>query len=143
MLKKIILWTMSVCAVLFLGVLAYLASMDLISDKIMTEVAGSITEGDIEMLSNDPAVKDLIESHSEALSTVDLEETSLPITTKEEAVKKISQDFSVKEIRQVASKIKGGLTPEEQSEVYSLLTDRLTEEELTALKIIAIQEMKK
>jgi hypothetical protein len=107
----------------------------------MTEVAGSITEDDIKVLSNDPAVKDLIESHS--VSTVNLEETSLPITTKEEAVNKISQDFSVKEIRQVASKVKGGLTPEEKSEIYSLLTDRLTEEELTALKIIAIKEMKK
>jgi hypothetical protein len=141
MVKKFILWTMSLCAVLFLGVLAYLASMDMISDKVMTEVAGSITEDDIKVLSNDPAVKDLIESHS--VSTVNLEETSLPITTKEEAVNKISQDFSVKEIRQVASKVKGGLTPEEKSEIYSLLTDRLTEEELTALKIIAIKEMKK
>jgi hypothetical protein len=141
MVKKFILWTMSLCAVLFLGVLAYLASMDMISDKVMTEVAGSITEYDIKVLSNDPAVKDLIESHS--VSTVNLEETSMPITTKEEAVNKISQDFSVKEIRQVASKVKGGLTPEEKSEIYSLLTDRLTEEELTALKIIAIKEMKK
>ncbi|MBT2690903.1 hypothetical protein J7I93_22450 [Bacillus sp. ISL-47] len=142
-MKKIIFWMISACAVLFLGVLAYFASMEMISDKVMAEVAGSITEGDIEMLSKDPSVKELIKKHSKAISTMDLDKTSLPITTKEEAVEKISQDFSVEEIRQVASKVKDGLTSEEEKEIYSLLNDRLTEEELTALKIIAIQEMQK
>ncbi len=143
MMKKIILWTMSACALSFLGFLVYLASMDMISEKVMSEVAGSFNEKDIEALENDPAVKDLIERHSGDLSGVDLKKSSLPITTKEEAVKKISKDFTVKEIREVVSKAKGGFTPDEQKEIYSLLTDRLTEEELTALKMIAIQELEK
>lgn len=134
---------MSAGAIALLGFLTYLASMDMISEKVMSEVAESFDEGDIEALANDPAVKDLIESHSGDLTAVNLKESSLPIRTKEEAVKKISKDFTVKEIREVALKAKGGLTSEEQGEIYSLLTDRLTEEELTALKMIAIQEMKK
>ncbi len=125
-----------------MGFLIYFASMDLISNKVMTEVAGSITEDDLEMLGSDPNVEALLGSSQDDLKAVDLEETSLPIKTKEEAVKKISESFSMKEIQQSISKVKGGLTAEEQNELYSLLTERLSEEELTALKLIAIQEVK-
>lgn len=125
-----------------MGFLIYFASMDLISNKVMTEVAGSITEDDLEMLASDPNVEALLGSSQDDLKAVDLEETSLPIKTKEEAVKKISESFSMKEIQQSVSKVKGGLTAEEQNELYSLLTERLSEEELTALKLIAIQEVK-
>ncbi|RBP90525.1 hypothetical protein DFO70_10930 [Cytobacillus firmus] len=126
-----------------MGFLIYFASMDLISNKVMTEVAGSITDDDLEMLAADPNVEALLGSSPEDLTTVNLEKTSLPIKTKDEAVKKISESFSMKEIQQSVSKVKGGLTSEEQNELYSLLTERLSEEELTALKIIAIQEVKK
>lgn len=105
-----------------MGFLIYFASMNFISNKVMTEVAGSITEDD--------------------LKAVDLQKTSLPIKTKEEAIKKISESFSIDEIQQSVSKVKGGLTAEEQNELYNLLTERLSEEELTALKIIAVQEAK-
>ena len=126
-----------------MGFLFYFASMDLISNKVMTEVAGSITENDLEMLANDPNVEALLGSSQDDLKAIDFEETSLPIKTKEEAVKKISESFSMKEIQQSVSKLKGGLTAEEQNEIYSLLTERLSEEELTALKLIAIQEVKR
>ncbi len=126
-----------------MGFLIYFASMDLISNKVMTEVAGSITENDLEMLANDPNVEALLGSSQDDLKAIDFEETSLPIKTKEEAVKKISESFSMKEIQQSVSKLKGGLTAEEQNEIYSLLTERLSEEELTALKLIAIQEVKR
>ncbi len=126
-----------------MGFLTYFASMDLISNKVMTEVASSITNDDLEMLAADPNVEALLGSSPEDLTAVNLEKTSLPIKTKEEAVKKISESFSLKEIQQSVSKVKGGLTAEEQNELYSLLTERLSEEELTALKIIAVQETNK
>lgn len=126
-----------------MGFLIYFASMDLISNKVMIEVAGSVTEDDLEMLASDPNVEALLGSSQDDLKAVKLEETSLPIKTKEEAVKKISESFSMKEIQQSVLKVKGGLTAEEQNELYSLLTERLSEEELTALKIIALQEVKK
>lgn len=126
-----------------MGFLIYFASMDLISNKVMTEVAGSITEDDLEMLASDPNVETLLGSSQDDLKAVNLEETSLPIKTKEVAVKKISESFSMKEIQQSVLKVKGGLTAEEQNELYSLLTKRLSEEELTALKIIALKEVKK
>ncbi|MDF2040055.1 hypothetical protein LIT38_11205 [Bacillus sp. CMF12] len=141
-MKKIIFWTITGGSFILLGFLIYFASMDLISNKVMTEVAGSITEDDLEMLASDPNVEALLGSSQDDLKAVDLEETSLPIKTKEEAVKKISESFSMKEIQQSVSKVKGGLTAEEQNELYSLLTERLSEEELTALKLIAIQEVK-
>ncbi|WP_264739082.1 hypothetical protein [Cytobacillus firmus] len=141
-MKKIIFWTITGGSFILLGFLIYFASMDLISNKVMTEVAGSITEDDLEMLGSDPNVEALLGSSQDDLKAVDLEETSLPIKTKEEAVKKISESFSMKEIQQSISKVKGGLTAEEQNELYSLLTERLSEEELTALKLIAIQEVK-
>ncbi|WP_113883890.1 MULTISPECIES: hypothetical protein [Cytobacillus] len=142
-MKKIIFWTITGGSFILLGFLIYFASMDLISNKVMTEVAGSITDDDLEMLAADPNVEALLGSSPEDLTTVNLEKTSLPIKTKDEAVKKISESFSMKEIQQSVSKVKGGLTSEEQNELYSLLTERLSEEELTALKIIAIQEVKK
>lgn len=125
-----------------MGFLIYFASMNSISNKVMTEVAGSITEDDLEMLASDPNVEALLGSSEDDLIAVDLQKTSLPIKTKEEAVKKISESFSIDEIQKSASKVKGGLTAAEKNELYSLLTERLSEEELTALKIIAVQESK-
>ncbi|MEK5063883.1 hypothetical protein [Cytobacillus sp. FSL R5-0596] len=116
--------------------------MNLISNKVMTEVARSITADDLEMLASDPDVAALLGNSMDELKAADLQMTSLPIKTKEEAVKKISESFSMDEIRQSFSKVKGGLTAEEQKELYSLLTERLSDEELTALKIIAVQEAK-
>ncbi|MBX9973669.1 hypothetical protein [Cytobacillus firmus] len=142
-MKKIIFWTITGGSFILLGFLIYFASMDLISNKVMIEVAGSVTEDDLEMLASDPNVEALLGSSQDDLKAVKLEETSLPIKTKEEAVKKISESFSMKEIQQSVLKVKGGLTAEEQNELYSLLTERLSEEELTALKIIALQEVKK
>lgn len=125
-----------------MGFLIYFASMNSISNKVMTEVAGSITEDDLEMLASDPNVEALLGSSEDDLIAVDLQKTSLPIKTKEEAMKKISESFSIDEIQKSASKVKGGLTAAEKNELYSLLTERLSEEELTALKIIAVQEAK-
>lgn len=123
-----------------MGFLIYFASMNSISNKVMTEVAGSITEDDLAMLASDPNVEALLGSSEDDLIAVDLQKTSLPIKTKEEAMKKISESFSIDEIQKSASKVKGGLTAAEKNELYSLLTERLSEEELTALKIIAVQE---
>lgn len=125
-----------------MGFLIYFASMNSISNKVMTEVAGSITVDDLEMLASDPNVEALLGSSEDDLKAVDLQKTSLPIKTKEEAVKKISESFSIDEIQKSVSKVKGGLTAAEKNELYSLLTERLSEEELTALKIIAVQESK-
>lgn len=123
-----------------MGFLIYFASMNFISNKVMTAVAGSITEDDLEMLASDPNVEALLGSSKVDLKAVDLQKTTLPIKTKEEAVQKISESFSIDEIQQSVSKVKGGLTAEEQNELYSLLTERLSEEEINALKIIAVQE---
>ncbi len=125
-----------------MGFLIYFASMNSISNKVMTEVAGSITVDDLEMLASDPNVEALLGSSEDDLIAVDLQKTSLPIKTKEEAMKKISESFSIDEIQKSASKVKGGLTAAEKNELYSLLTERLSDEELTALKIIAVQEAK-
>ncbi|MEK3854801.1 hypothetical protein [Cytobacillus sp. FSL H8-0458] len=141
-MKKIIFWTITGGSLILLGFLIYFASMNMISNKVMTEVAGSITEDDLEKLASDPNIEALLGSSIDDLKAADLQKTSLPIKTKEEAVKKISESFSIDEIQQSVSKVKGGLTAEEQNELYSLLTERLSEEELTALKIIAVQEAK-
>ncbi|MBG9588922.1 hypothetical protein [Cytobacillus firmus] len=139
-MKKFIFWTITGGSFILLGFLIYFASMNSISNKVMTEVAGSITEDDLEMLASDPNVEALFGSSEDDLIAVDLQKTSLPIKTKEEAMKKISERFSIDEIQKSASKVKGGLTAAEKNELYSLLTERLSEEELTALKIIAVQE---
>ncbi|TFI47239.1 hypothetical protein E4O93_13665 [Diaphorobacter sp. DS2] len=139
-MKKIIFWTITGGSFILLGFLIYFASMNSISNQVMTEVAGSITEDDLEMLASDPNVEALLGSSEDDLIAVDLQKTSLPIKTKEEAMKKISESFSIDEIQKSASKVKGGLTAAEKNELYSLLTERLSEEELTALKIIAVQE---
>ncbi|MBG9443867.1 hypothetical protein LIS77_10650 [Cytobacillus firmus] len=141
-MKKIIFWTITGGSFILLGFLIYFASMNSISNKVMTEVAGSITVDDLEMLASDPNVEALLGSSEDDLIAVDLQKTSLPIKTKEEAMKKISESFSIDEIQKSASKVKGGLTAAEKNELYSLLTERLSDEELTALKIIAVQEAK-
>ncbi|MGG0892441.1 hypothetical protein [Cytobacillus horneckiae] len=141
--KKIILIIMSCSSVVFTGILIYLASIEGISNTILKEVVSGISDEEIELLTSDPSVQKLMNEHTEDLRSINLKDTNLPIKTKEQAVKKLSSDFSMEEIREISSKIKNGMSTDEQSEIFNMLTERLTEEELTAIKVIAVQEMMK
>lgn len=121
-----------------LGVAGYKFALSFISDKMMDEVANqALNQEEIEKLKNDPEVKKLLEQD---LSTTETED--LPFHSKEEALKTVVQKFSINELNEMKNKAIHG-TREDRAEIKAKLDERLSEEELRALKIIALKELSK
>ncbi|PLR80761.1 hypothetical protein CVD25_08310 [Bacillus canaveralius] len=136
-MKKLILLLLIVGGLGTAGFLGYNAFMGMASDKVMEQVANSISEEDVNQLVQDPSIQQLIGENAD-LANIDT--SNLPFSTKEEALKTITKEFSVKEITDITSTISDGITADEQTELLETVQSRLTEEELAALKIIAVKE---
>jgi hypothetical protein len=70
-------------------------------------------------------------------------ESTLPFTTKEEATKVLLKKFSVEELIEIQSMVNDGISIEDEEVLLSTFEDKLTEEELLALKVITIKELNK
>jgi len=68
---------------------------------------------------------------------------SLVITSLEEAEALVLEKFSIGEIRRFAAMAGNGLTAEEKQKIQEEAMSRFTEEELQALKLIALMEAEK
>ncbi|MDQ0269717.1 hypothetical protein [Cytobacillus purgationiresistens] len=141
--KKITFIIMSCLAITFTFTLIYFASIEGISATVLKEVEAVISDEEIDNLITDPVIQTLLQEESQDISAINLNDSDLPLKSKGQVVKKISENFSIKEIQVVTSKVKKGITPEDKSEIMDMITNRLSEEELTAIKVIAIQEMTK
>jgi hypothetical protein len=104
------------------------------SDKLMNQVSSSLAADD--RLLEDPEIKSYIEAGGEAPE-------NLPFTTKEEAMKVVSEKYSINDMVEMRDKVREGLSREEKAEIYKDLQSKFTDEELQALKIIALREMQK
>lgn len=125
------------------GYFGYQFVMGLMSDKVIEEVANNVSDEEIETMLNEPSIQQLIGENVDDIQNIDLSKTDLPFKTKEEAIKSLAKEFSVGEIKDIASKVQSGMSSEEKAELYEMVTERLTEEEMAALKMIAIQELQK
>jgi hypothetical protein len=70
------------------------------------------------------------------------ENKALP-KTKEEAFQLVLSKYSMNELKELATKAQGGVTSEEKTTIRAALTERFSEEELQALKVIGIIELAK
>lgn len=120
----------------------YFFGTKMASDKIMDQVAAHMkNSGEIEnmkkQLNNDPELQKMLEE------SANVETSSLPFTTKEEATKKLMKKFSPSELKDIQSSVQGGLTEEKKQELLNTLESKLTEQEMQALKVLAYKELNK
>ncbi len=121
-----------------LGFVGYNYAMDYASDKVMDQVSNTLVanEEEVNKLLSDPEIKKFIEAN-------EVPPENMPFTTKEEAMKVVSKKYSVNEMVEMRDKVREGLTASEKEEIYQDLKSKLSKEELEALKIVALKEMKK
>lgn len=87
------------------------------------------------VVEENPVLKDFIEEGAQ----VELE--SAELQTKEEAVQVIVEKFNPVELMELRNQAEDGLSEEEQKKILSKLENKLTEEQLKAIKAIAYQEL--
>ncbi len=121
-----------------IGTAGYLYTMDYASEKAMIEITKEFTsnEGEINKLLEDPEIRKYIE-------TGEVPKKKLPFTTKDEAVTFISDTYSIQELAAIREKVSKGLNEQEKLAVYENLLEKVTADELLALKVVALNEVKK
>lgn len=112
------------------------------SEKVMDAVFNEIeSSGQLEevkeFVAKDPEIKKLIQEGA----TVD--ENKLPFTTKEQAVRALIPKFGLSEIQQMQQKAQNGMTASEQQALLATIEDKLTAEEISALKFVIYKELNK
>ncbi|MGD6969451.1 hypothetical protein ACQCVP_24025 [Rossellomorea vietnamensis] len=73
--------------------------------------------------------------------TENVDPSSLVYQTKEEAINGVIKKVGISELMNLQSKVSDGVTPEEQSEIIALLEEKMSEEEILALKVLANKEL--
>jgi hypothetical protein len=133
-------------AMVILGVLGYVGyhyAISFASDKVIDQVAEHVlNEQEVEQLLNDPDVKKMVEQDI-GKPSVESSVEGLPFHTKEEALKAVTEKFSVGELNEIRYKVTDGIDSKEKEELIALLEEKLSPEEMEALKIIALKELQK
>ena len=123
-----------------LGYGAYYVGTNLASEKWMDTVSNELEHsGQIEQVKqyveNDPELKHLLEE----AETV--KQDQLPFTTKEEATRVLIKRVGVSELIDIQTQVQEGTITKD--ELLQKAQEKLTEEEILALKVIAYKELYK
>lgn len=136
-LMKFILIPVILIGVIGYGVYYYgtnIASEKLM-DKVSTELTNSGQMKEVKQyVESDPELKKFVEESG------NVDQKKLPFTTKEEATRVLIKKVGISELRDIQTKVQEGTMSKE--EVLQKLQNNLTEEEITALKVIAYKELK-
>lgn len=108
--------------------------MDAVSTKL--EDSGQLEEVN-QFVNSDPEIQKFIAEGA----TVD--ESTLPFTTKEEALRTLVPKFGLSEIQRMQTQAQQGLSASEQQEMISTIEAKLTAEEISALKLVIYKELNK
>ncbi|TYR75946.1 hypothetical protein FZC79_07215 [Rossellomorea vietnamensis] len=73
--------------------------------------------------------------------TENVDPSSLVYQTKEEAINGVIKKVGISELMDLQSMVSDGVTPEEQSEILALLEEKMSEEEILALKVLVNEEL--
>lgn len=109
-------------------------AMDIISEQLENNEQLEEIKQQIE---DDPMLSEFIKEAEH------VDESKLPFTTKEEAMRALIGKFSVSELMELQSQVQKGLSPEEQQSLLNEMESKLTEEEILALKFIVYKEINK
>lgn len=112
------------------------------SEKVMDVVSAKLEDsGQLEevkqFVNNDPEIQKFIAEGA------DIDESGLPFTTKEEALRTLAPKFGLSELQNIQTKAKNGLSANEQQELLSTIEEKLTADEISALKLVIYKELNK
>ncbi|WP_077624094.1 hypothetical protein [Sediminibacillus massiliensis] len=71
----------------------------------------------------------------------EIDQSSLPFDTKEEAVKKLAPKFSIGELQELREYAGTSMTEDQQEELLNKLKEKLTKQEIDAVKVILYKEL--
>ncbi len=122
-----------------LGYWGYNFALSKVSGIMVEQVANQVfqNEDEYKKIMNDPEVQKIINE----LDNPGITGNELPFDTKEEAFQTVMKEFSIGEINEIASMAQNGKL--DATEIEQMLQERFSEEEIQALKIIAIREFQK
>lgn len=133
------MWKWIIIILSTIGILGYFGynfaiskASDLMVDQITIQVLNN--EDEFNKLMNDPDIQKIIKEVENI--SIDKE---LAFETKEEAIKIVVKEFSIAEITDISNKAQSAELNAE--EILTILQDRLSEQEIEALKIIVIREL--
>ncbi|MFT9820457.1 hypothetical protein [Lysinibacillus sp. NPDC056185] len=129
--------------VIFIGVIGYGVyhyGMKYASDKVVDTISTELEQsGQMDEIKNtiesDPQLKSFMEEAKTADSS------KLPFTTKEEATRVIIQKVGISELNNIRVKVQNGSMTKDQ--VIQEMEGKLTDEEMTALKVVVYKELYK
>ncbi|UFT98486.1 hypothetical protein KO561_14960 [Radiobacillus kanasensis] len=123
-----------------LGFGAYHFGVKYASDKMVDYVSAELeSSGELDAIKQQIEQDPQLQSFLEGAENVD--PSTLPFTTKEEATKTIIKKMGISEVQDIQAKVSDGITTEEKQEILNKVGETLTEEELLALKVIAYKEL--
>lgn len=137
-MKKLFKLTLILIILLAIGYGVYIYGTNIASEKVADQVTTELHKsGQIDnvkkYVQSDPELKKFVKEAELA------DQTKLPFTTKEEATKVLIKKVGVSELRDIQKKAQDGTITKD--EVIQTLQGKLTEEEMTALKVIAYKEL--
>ncbi|MFJ6210341.1 hypothetical protein [Lysinibacillus sp. NPDC092081] len=129
--------------VIFIGVIGYGVyhfGMKYASDKVVDTISTELEQsGQMDEIKNTIERDPQLKSYMEEAKTAD--SSKLPFTTKEEATKVIIQKVGISELNNIRVKVQNGTMTKEQ--VIQEMEGKLTDEEMTALKVVVYKELYK
>jgi hypothetical protein len=138
--EKMVKWILGIFLTLLLviGVGGYFFVKDYASDTALSEISNqlAINEDEINQLLDDPEIRKYVESGETPPG-------NLLFTTKEQAIKLISEKYTLNEFLKVKDKIAAGLDEKGQVAMYKEFQKKFSNDELLALKVVALKEIKK
>jgi translation initiation factor 2 alpha subunit (eIF-2alpha) len=125
-----------------IGVIAYQVGTAFVADQVVKHVSLHLEEnGELSRMLEE--VKSSPELENIMLEVEGVNEEALPFTTKEEATKVLLKKFKVEELIDIQSMALDGISIEDEGALLSMFEEKLTEEELLALKVITVKELSK
>jgi hypothetical protein len=129
---------------IFLGIAGYALyhfGTNMASDKIADYVnQESSNPGQLQEVKRQIAANpELQQFLSDGIENVD--ESTLVYQTKDEAINGVIKKVGISELVDLQSKVSDGVTAEEQSEILAMLEEKMSEEEILALKVLVNREL--
>lgn len=125
-----------------LGYGLYYFGTNIASEKIMGVVSSELeNSGQIDTLKKElnqnPELNKLVEEGA------NIDESQLPFTTKEQATRVLIKKIGLSELQNLQAQAQNGLSEHQLLELINKMTEKLTDEEVLALKVIAYKELNK
>lgn len=125
-----------------LGVGVYFIGTHFLSAKVADVVTEELEKsGQLDearrFVDQTPELKQMLES------SANVDTSTLPFTTKGEAVQTVVKKVGIRELQSIQSRYENGMSPAEQVQLIHELEGKLTEDEATALKYIIYNELYK